>query len=223
MQVRYTRNIPALSERECALMCSKRVCVIGCGGIGGHLVDQLSRIGVGALRVVDGDVFEETNLNRQLLSDTTRLGKRKALVAAEHIASVNPEIDVEVYDVMLSADNASALLEGCDLVFDALDTIDARRVLVKACNETHLPLVYGAIRGWVAQAALILPGEPLVDILYPENAQLNDKSVLAFTPALCASLQTALGVKYLCQHTVQSGHLYYVDLYSMEAEKLPLL
>lgn len=223
MKARYARNVPALSEEECALMCSKRVCVVGCGGIGGHLIDQLSRLGVGYLRVIDGDIFEETNLNRQLLSNTTCLGQRKALVAAEHIACVNPDIDVEAYDVKLTTNNASTLMKDCDLVFDALDNIESRRILAEACNKAHIPLVYGAIRGWVAQAALVLPGESLLDILYPDDVRLSDKSVLAFAPALCASIQVALGVKYLCCHPVQSGSLYYMDLYHMEAEVLPLV
>ena len=68
MESRYARNIPALTEAECRILREKRVVVVGCGGLGGHIIDQLSRIGVGTLRVCDGDVFEPTNLNRQLLS-----------------------------------------------------------------------------------------------------------------------------------------------------------
>ena len=69
MQPRYARNIPALTAAECEILKQKRVLVVGCGGLGGHIIDQLTRIGIGAVRVVDGDVFEETNLNRQLLSE----------------------------------------------------------------------------------------------------------------------------------------------------------
>ena len=78
MEPRYARNIPALTEEECALLRQKRVLVVGCGGLGGHIIDQLCRIGVGIIRAVDGDVFEPTNLNRQLLSDVLRLGISKA-------------------------------------------------------------------------------------------------------------------------------------------------
>ena len=86
MEPRYERNIPALTEAECALLQQKRVLVVGCGGLGGHIIDQLARIGVGFLRVVDGDVFESSNLNRQLLSEAALLGVSKAKAAAGHIA-----------------------------------------------------------------------------------------------------------------------------------------
>ena len=78
MEDRYARNIPALTEAECLTLRTKRVLVAGCGGLGGHIIDQLARIGVGQLRVVDGDVFEPSDLNRQLLSSVPVLGISKA-------------------------------------------------------------------------------------------------------------------------------------------------
>ena len=78
MDPRYARNVPALSEAECELLQRKRVLVVGCGGLGGHLIDMLARIGIGSLRVVDGDAFEPSNLNRQLLSEVSLLGVGKA-------------------------------------------------------------------------------------------------------------------------------------------------
>lgn len=82
MDSRYARNVPALSEAECELLRRKRVLVVGCGGLGGHLIDMLARIGIGSLRVVDGDAFEPSNLNRQLLSEVSLLGVGKAQTAA---------------------------------------------------------------------------------------------------------------------------------------------
>ena len=67
MNPRYERNVPALSEEECNILLGKRVLVVGCGGLGGHLIDMLARIGVGMLRIVDGDVFEPSNLNLSLI------------------------------------------------------------------------------------------------------------------------------------------------------------
>ena len=83
MQERYLRNIPALTEEECQLLQQKRVLVVGCGGLGGNLISILLRIGVGHLRIVDGDVFETTNLNRQLFSSIPALGHNKARIAAQ--------------------------------------------------------------------------------------------------------------------------------------------
>ena len=223
MEPRYERNLPALTEAECALLRQKRVLVVGCGGLGGHIIDQLSRIGIGALRVVDGDVFEPSNLNRQLLSKVDLLGVSKAKAAADHIARVNPDVSVEAVESFLTEDNAAQLLTGCDLVLDALDNIPSRRILAAACEKANIPYVYGAIQGWVAQAAVSMPGDCLIDRLYPEEIEIRDKSVLSFTPALCASMQTALCVKLLTGRAVGTGKIYYFDLLNQEFETIPMV
>ena len=223
MQLRYARNVPALTEAECALLRTKKVAVIGCGGLGGHIIDQLARIGVGALRVVDGDVFEETNLNRQLLSSVPLLGVSKAGAAAEHVARVNPEVAVEAEECFLDESNAARLMGGCDIVVDALDNLSSRRILAAACEEAGIPYVYGAISGWVAQAAVSMPGDGLIRRLFPEEITIRDKSVLSFTPALCASLQVSLLVKVLTGRPVETGTVYYFDLLEQEFETIPMV
>lgn len=223
MYSRYERNIPALTEAECDLLKKKRILVVGCGGLGGHIIDQLSRIGVGFLRVVDGDVFEASNLNRQLLSCVPLLGVSKAKAAADHIARVNPDVTVDAAEVFLTQSNAAHLLEGCDIVMDALDNIGSRRSLAAACEKANIPYVYGAIQGWVAQAAVSMPGDHLIDRLYPEEIEIQDKSVLSFTPALCASMQTALCVKWLLGRSVETGTIYYFDLLNQEFETIPMV
>lgn len=223
MEPRYERNIPALTGAECALLRQKRVLVVGCGGLGGHIIDQLCRIGIGAIRAVDGDVFESSNLNRQLLSEIPRLGVSKAKAAAEHIARVNPDVSVEAVEVFLTEDNAAQLLAGCDIVLDALDNIPSRRILAAACEQANIPYIYGAISGWVAQAAVSMPGDRLIDRLYPQEIELGDKSVLSFTPALCASMQTALCVKLLTGRAVETGKINYFDLLNQEFETIPMV
>ena len=222
MEPRYARNIPALTEEECALLRQKRVLVVGCGGLGGHIIDQLCRIGVGIIRAVDGDVFEPTNLNRQLLSDVHLLGISKAKAAAEHIADVNPDVAVEAVEEFLTEANAAALVAGCDIVMDALDNVQSRKILASACSEAGIPYVYGAISGWVAQAAVCLPGDDLIAKLFPAEVEIRDKSVLSLTPALCASMQTALCVKLLTGRAVEAGNIYYFDLLNQEFETIPM-
>ena len=223
MQDRYLRNVPALTEGECRLLSQKRVLIVGCGGLGGNLISILSRIGIGHLRIVDGDVFEATNLNRQLFSEIPVLGQNKARAAADRVARINPEITIEAIETFLTEENAADLLAGCDIVMDALDNIPGRRMLAAACEKAGIPLVYGAISGWVAQAALSLPGDKLVHTLYPEEVVAKDKSVLAFTPALCASLQASLCVKQLVGRPVKSGTVYYFDLLNQEYETIDLV
>ena len=223
MEQRYARNIPALTEAECEILKNKRVLVVGCGGLGGHIIDQLTRIGVGSIRAVDGDVFEETNLNRQLLSDVTLLGVSKAKAAASHIARVNPDTAAEAIEAFLTEDNADALLADCDIVMDALDNLSSRRILAAACAKARIPYVYGAIQGWVAQAGISAPGDQMIEKLFPTEVEIQDKSVLSFTPALCASMQTALCVKLLVGRPVETGILYYFDLLNQEFETIPMV
>ena len=223
MKDRYLRNIPAITEAECQLLQHKRVLIVGCGGLGGNLISIFSRVGIGHLRIVDGDVFEATNLHRQLFSEVPVLGHNKARVAADRVVRINPEIEIDAVETFLTEENASALLRDCDIVVDALDNIPGRRILAAACEKAKLPLVYGAISGWVAQAAVSVPGDKLVETLYPEDTVVRDKSVLSFTPALCASMQAALCIKYLIGRPVETGMIYYFDLLNQEFETIPMV
>ena len=223
MDGRYARNIPALTGAECEILRHKRVLVVGCGGLGGHIIDQLARIGVGFLRVVDGDVFEASNLNRQLLSQVPLLGVNKAKAAAEHIARVNPEVTVEAAEIFLTEANAARLIAGCDVVLDALDNIPSRKILASVCAAVGIPYIFGAIQGWVAQAAVSMPGDDLIGKLFPEDVVIRDKSVLSFTPALCAAVQVALCIKLLTGKPVDTGTLYYFDLLNQEFETIPMI
>lgn len=220
--MRYSRNIPALSEAECTALQKKTVAVIGCGGLGGYLIEYLARIGIGAIRCVDGDVFDESNLNRQLLSCPALLGASKALAATERVKAVNPDVLVTAFPVFLDDTNARELIRGCDAVLDALDNIDSRRILAKACAAEKIPYVYGAIAGWVAQAAVCMPGDDFIEKLYPQDAVIKDKSVLSFTPALCAAMQASLCVKLLTGKPVETGMLHYADLFYEEYTQIPM-
>ena len=223
MDPRYARNIPALSETECESLWQKRVLVVGCGGLGGHIIDQLARIGVGFLRVVDGDVFEESNLNRQLLSRIPLLGVSKARAAADHVSRINPDMTVEAVETFMTRQKVHALIEGCDIVLDALDNIPSRRLLAAACSEAGIPYVYGAIQGWVAQAGISMPGDNLIGKLFPQDVEIRDKSVLSFTPAMCAAMQTSLCVKLLVGRPVETGTICYFDLLNQEFETIPMV
>jgi len=223
MDARYSRNVPALSPEECALLRGKTVAVIGCGGLGGYIAELLARIGIGKLRAVDGDVFEPSNLNRQVLSSPALLGTSKAEAAAARIAAVNPEVQTDACPVFLTEDNAASLISGCDAVMDALDNIEARKVLAKACEAAGIPYIFGAIQGWVGQSAISMPGDNLIEILYPEGTRISDKSVLSFTPAMCACMQVSLCVKLLTGRPVETGTVYYFDLLNQEFETIPMV
>ena len=223
MKERYARNIPALSETECACLLSKKIAVIGCGGLGGHLAELMTRIGCGEIVLIDGDVFEPTNLNRQLLSDQTCIGCSKSAIAAERLRRINSEVKISHHDVYLTEENADTLLSGADAVLDGLDSIAARKIVKRACSRAGIPYIYGAIAGWVSQAAISMPEDNLIELLYPEHTLISDKSALSFTPALCAAMQTALCVKLLTGRPVTTGTVYYFDLLHQEYEAIPIV
>ena len=220
MDERYIRNLGALTEAECALLRTKTVFVAGCGGLGGFLIEMLLRLGVGTIRAADGDAFEASNLNRQLLSSPQALGTPKAEAAAARAALVNPDVRFVAIPEFVTEENAARLIRGCDAVLDALDNIQARRTLARACAEEGLPLIHGAICGWSAQAAVVMPGDDLIDRIYPEGARLGSKTSLSFTPPFCASMQAALCTRLLTGRPVDAGRLYMADLLDMEWESL---
>lgn len=117
---RYCRNVNAFSWQEMETIRAKRVCIIGCGGLGGFVAQALARFGVGFLTLVDGDVFQESNLNRQLFATTQTLGQNKALAGQQALGIINPNISVKAEPVMLTSLNAGEILPNHDLVIDCL-------------------------------------------------------------------------------------------------------
>ncbi len=177
-----------------------RVAVVGCGGLGGYIIEMLARMGVGHITAIDGDVFEPHNLNRQLLSLPVNLGKPKAFEAESRIKDVNPDIILDARHIMLTEGNARELLIGHDVVCDALDNVNTRKLVAKTAKFLNMPMVFGAIAGWYAQVGTIMPGDDLLDRIYPEGINKGAETQLgnpSFTPALAASLQVAETIKIL--------------------------
>ena len=226
MKERYIRNIEAISEEENAALFDKKVCVIGCGGLGGYIIEILARIGVGNLIVVDGDVFEESNLNRQLLSKTDLLGKSKAESAYRRVLEINPEVKVKyIYD-FLDESNYSEIINNSDVAVDALDNIKTKKFLQRACEELGIPLVHGAIGGWYGQVTTIFPGDRTLDIIYKGEEEKGQKKILGnlpFTASYTASLQSAEVIKLLIKRgDLLRKKILFMDLLNNESEIINL-
>ena len=198
MDERHIRNIPALSEADMEILQTSHVLVVGCGGLGGNVIEQLARLGLGHLTVVDGDVFEESNLNRQLLCTTANIGESKALAAAERVSLIDPDIEVRPVPEFITKENAAALMADADIVIDALDSISSRLVLEDAAAEAGLYLVPGGISGWDLQAMIVPPGSGLLHAIYEGLPEDKTKTSLAMTPAACASIEVSLAISCLC-------------------------
>jgi molybdopterin/thiamine biosynthesis adenylyltransferase len=219
LPARYQRNRETVTISDQLRLFRSRVVVIGCGGLGGYLVEELARIGVGTLVVVDPDVFEEHNLNRQLLSSPARLGKAKVEVARDRVREINPAVTVVARRDAFRRENAHDLLPGASLVLDGLDNVLTRRDLAAACRDLSLPLVHGAIAGWYGQVAVQLPGTDLSPLLPPTRGGKGVEAKLgnpSFTPAVVASLQVAEATKVLLgRGKPLAGRTLFVDLLEM--------
>lgn len=197
---RYSRNLQTLSAAENQKLRISKVCVAGCGGLGGNILEMLGRLGVGELTAIDGDVFEESNLNRQILSDTSNLGSSKALAAARRMALVNPDVVFHAVPEFLTQDNACRLLSGHHVIVDALDSISSRRLLAEQASLLGIPLVHGAVAGWYGQVTTIFPGEDTLDRIYRTDRDRGTEQQTgnpSFGPALISALEVCEAVKIL--------------------------
>ena len=221
MENRYLRNLPAIQEREQEELKTKHVCVLGCGGLGGYIIEYLVRIGVGRITAFDGDVFDETNLNRQILATEKTIGESKALCAKIRAEAINADIAFTAIDKYFDENDAS-VLENCDVVIDALDAPDARITLEKVCAKLGKTIVHGAIAGNSVQVCVVPPGSGILENLY-KNAGETPKTSLSFTPPYCASIQCAEAIKILLgKEPALSGKLLISDMDSFETEIITL-
>lgn len=135
------------------------VCVVGIGGLGNPIATRLVAMGIGKIRIVDRDVIELSNLHRQTMFDESDIGQVKVESAAKKLKKMNPDVEIEALPVSVNDYTAFDIVEGCDVVIDALDSVNARYSLNKACVAKHIPFVTGAAVGVSGQAFTILPKE----------------------------------------------------------------
>ncbi|MEI6205790.1 MAG: HesA/MoeB/ThiF family protein [Desulfuromonadales bacterium] len=228
LPARYQRNRNSISVSDQLTLFRSSVAVIGCGGLGGYVVEELARLGVGRIVVIDPDVFEEHNLNRQLFSSPVNLGTAKVEAAEMRIKEINPAVTLVPLQTPFSPENGTDLLAGCQVAVDALDTIKVRIELADVCNSIGIPLVHGAIAGWFGHVTTQFPGDDMLQTIY--SAWGSGKGVEgslgnpSFTPALIASLEVAEVCKLLLgQGTTLRGRQLMIDLLSMEINVINLL
>lgn len=156
---RYARHIilKEVGGAGQAKLLSSRVAVIGAGGLGSPLLMYLAAAGVGTLAVFDDDVVSLSNLQRQILHASDRVGVAKTESARQAIAAINPDIALECHQTRITADNASALLAGYDIVADGSDNFETRLAVSDACVALKITLVSGAIAGFDGQLATFKP------------------------------------------------------------------
>ncbi|MGV8080759.1 MAG: ThiF family adenylyltransferase [Syntrophales bacterium] len=224
---RYVRNRDIISPAEQLKLAGSQVAVAGAGGLGGHVILLLARIGVGRLVVVDCDRFDDTNLNRQALCSRETLNQSKAEAAVEAVAAINPGVRVVPHRERIDASNADVLLAGADVIVDALDNAPDRLVLQEAARRLGIPLVHGALAGFEGRVMTVYPGDPGLEQLYEPAAAEADPErpeallgVPAVTAAVVGSLQAMEVLKVLLHRGKVFRHVMaHIDLESGRFEE----
>jgi len=203
---RYLRNRESISQKEQLKLARSRVAVVGAGGLGGSVLISLARVGIGNLVVIDHDIFDETNLNRQVLSTLADLGDPKADRASAVVASINPGVLVTSHRVRIHPNNVKRLLAGTHVVVDGLDNVPDRLILEEATRALGIPFVHGAVAGFEGHLMTIFPEDPGLRLLYgtgkAKDKALSPEAILGTpspTPALIATLQVMEVLKILLE------------------------
>ncbi|PKN42985.1 MAG: thiamine biosynthesis protein ThiF [Deltaproteobacteria bacterium HGW-Deltaproteobacteria-18] len=211
-----------ISRGEQAALLDSTVLLVGAGGLGGYVLELLARFGVGRILVADGDVFEESNLNRQLLSSVADLGRNKARVAAERVARIAPLVDVQALEIFLDRDNLPRALQGVGVVVDALGGIAPRMALHDVALGLKIPVVAAAVAGWtVVVGSETFARRGISRMWSNPDASDAEHALGSLSPAvsLAAALMAAEASRYLLKGELQlAGRMLHADLASFSFE-----
>jgi len=199
--VRYERQIlyPDLGEKGQKRLKQSQVVVAGLGGLGCSASLYLTCAGVGHVTLIDCDRVELSNLNRQVLHYEEDIGEKKPFSAAQKLAKLNSSIEVIPVFKKITAQNASKIIKGANLVIDGMDNFKTRFIVNKACVAEGIPFIHGGVHGLFGEVTTILPGRtPCLACIFPEVPQRKvSLPVFGVTPALIAILQVTEAIKLL--------------------------
>jgi sulfur-carrier protein adenylyltransferase/sulfurtransferase len=203
---RYQRHLllPEVGEAGQQKLLESKVLLLGAGGLGSPAALYLAAAGVGTIGIIDMDVVDDSNLQRQILHNLDRIGDRKVDSAKKTLTLLNPDIDVVTYDTRLGADNILDIIDGYDVIVDGTDNFPTRYLVNDASLLKKIPVVYGAIFRFEGQASVFHPYEgPCYRCLLPEPppAELApscaEAGVLGVLPGIIGSIQAMEAIKLL--------------------------
>jgi molybdopterin/thiamine biosynthesis adenylyltransferase/rhodanese-related sulfurtransferase len=203
-RIRYGRHIllPEVGEAGQQRLLESKVLLLGAGGLGSPAALYLAAAGVGTLGIVDMDVVDSSNLQRQILHNVERIGDRKVDSAKKTLTALNPDVDVVTYDVRLGADNILDIISGYDVVVDGTDNFPTRYLLNDASLLARVPVVHGSIFRFEGQVTVFKPYEgPCYRCLLPEPPppelapSCAEAGVLGVLPGIVGSLQALEAIK----------------------------
>ena len=203
---RYQRHLllPEVGVEGQLKLLDAKVLLLGAGGLGSPAALYLAAAGVGTIGIIDMDVVDESNLQRQILHNMDRIGERKVDSAKKTLTAINPDVNVVAYDTRLGADNVMDLLEEYDLVVDGADNFPSRYLLNDAALKTGVPVVHGSIFRFEGQATVFKPHDgPCYRCLIPEPPPADmapscaEAGVLGVLPGIIGSIQAVEAIKLI--------------------------
>ena len=227
LPVHYQRNQQTITIEQQLLLFQSKVVIVGCGGLGGYILEELVRLGVGQITIVDPNIFEEHHLSNQILSTLISLRRPKVDVALERAAEVNPGVLLTAKKVHFSRHNGRELIQGADCVVDAVDNVATRLDIAAVCQDLSVPLVHGTIAGWGGHVTTIFPEEDALGKIHSmfsaEKGMTDQLGTPSFTPALVAGIEAAEVCKVLLGHgTMLRGRKLMINLLDMEIKSIPI-
>lgn len=197
---RYNRNmlIPQVSEEGQAKLNQSKILVCGAGGLGSTVLANLASVGIGTIGIVDNDVLELSNLNRQYIHKIDALGKVKVESAKKWINEFNPEIDVKTYQIRLDETNYQDIVKDYDFIMDCFDSFKSKFLLNKIAVQTGKTLIHGGVTEFFGQVTKIVPGKTAcLNCILPEEDAYIVKGVLSPAVTTIASIEAMEAVKHI--------------------------
>lgn len=232
--LRYERNIGSIGLEGQIKLLEAKVLVAGLGGLGGRVAELLARAGIGNLILVDPDVFDETNLNRQAFVGESSLGQKKAPLVAKALERINSQVDITAEILELDEKNLSKMLRGVNVAIDGLDNIEDRLILQDACRSSAVVMVHGAIGGTSLEVTTIFPtdkgiGDFLQPLGKPKRKDGKSRGIevelgnLSTTASLAAAIQAQEAIKVITGHGSPLRYvMLYADLWDWSVEFIDL-
>jgi len=199
-QKRYDRQImiPEIGEAGQERLKSAKVFIAGAGGLGSPISIYLAAAGIGRIRLVDCDVVDASNLNRQVLHWEKDVGRRKVDSAIEKLSSLNPYVAPEILCERIDGENVLELTRGFDAIVDAMDNLPTRYLLNKAAIEHRVPFFHGAVRGFEGRAMTVIPGESAcLRCMHQREIPSEKFPVIGIAPGIIGMIQATEVIKYI--------------------------
>jgi molybdopterin-synthase adenylyltransferase len=195
---RYKRQMMLFGEEGQERLKKAHIFIAGAGGLGSPISIYLAVAGVGTITIVDMDVVDQTNLNRQILHFDRDVGKKKTVSAEEKLQALNPDITINAIDLKIEEPNAAKLIGKADGIVDAMDNYPTRYLLNDIAIAKEIPLFHGGIRGFYGQATTIIPGTtPCLKCIFPKAPPKEVFPVVGVTPGIIGTIQANEVIKYL--------------------------